>query len=59
MLYSFDEFMMERWVIFRSDLSNYILAYVFNLMGASLKMLNILKEIKIDIKEQYYADVFR
>ncbi len=59
MYYSFNEFMMERWIIFREDLSNYILGYIFNLMGASLKMLNILKLIKEDIKQQYYADVFR
>jgi hypothetical protein len=58
MYYYFLEFLNERWVVFRSDLSNYILGYVFNLMGSSLRILSIFKEIRADIDSQYYADVF-
>jgi hypothetical protein len=35
---SFNQFMDERWVILKKDLSNYILAYIFNIMGSSLKI---------------------
>lgn len=33
MFFAFDEFMQERWLIFREDLPNYVLAYIFNIMG--------------------------
>ncbi len=38
MYYFFNQFMEERWIIFKKDLSNYVLAYIFNLMGSSLRL---------------------
>jgi hypothetical protein len=38
MYYFFNSFMDERWFIFRKDLSNYVLGYIFNLMGSSLRL---------------------
>ncbi len=53
----FREFMIERYVILKSDISNFLLAYLFNFMGKILRIKSIFEEIDDDIRNQYYADV--
>lgn len=49
--------MIERYVYLKSDVSNFLLAYLFNFMGKILRIKSIFETIDDDIKNRYYADV--
>lgn len=54
---SFIDFMLDRYFMFKSDLSNFLLAYLFNFMGSVLRVKSIFDEINDDIEQQFYADI--
>jgi hypothetical protein len=54
---SFVGFMLDRYSIFKSDIANFLLAYLFNFMGSALRMKSIFDEINDDIEQQFYADI--
>jgi hypothetical protein len=47
---SFAGFMLDRYSILKSDLSNFLLAYLFNFMGSVLRVKSIFDEINDDIE---------
>ncbi len=42
--------MLDRYSILKSDLSNFLLAYLFNFMGSVLRVKSIFDEINDDIE---------
>ena len=54
---SFIDFMLDRYFLLKSDMSNFLLAYLFNFMGSVLRVKSIFDEINDDIEQQFYADI--
>ena len=46
-----------KYTQFGSNIGNFIMSFLFNLMGSALKFKSIFDEIQADIKNQNYADI--
>ena len=48
---------VQRFAKFNNNISNFILSFLFNLMGRSLQFKSIFDAINDNIKNQYYVDI--
>lgn len=48
---------VQRFAKFNNNISDFILSFLFNLMGRALQFKSIFDAINDDIKNQYYVDI--
>jgi len=48
---------VERFAKFNNNVSDFILSFLFNLMGRALQFKSIFDAINDDLKNQYYVDI--
>lgn len=48
---------VTKYQSFNNNIGDFLLAFLFNLMGNALKFKSIFQEIEDDMKNQYYADI--
>lgn len=55
--YSFYLYWEAKYAEFNNNIGDFLLAFLFNLMGNSLRFRSIFNEIQNDQENQYYTDV--
>ncbi len=48
---------VTRFALFNNNIADFLLSFLFNLMGRSLQFKSIFDAIQNDIKNQYYVDI--
>ena len=51
------KYSVDRFAKFNNNLADFMLSFLFNLMGRSLQFKSIFDAINDDIKNQYYVDI--
>jgi purine-cytosine permease-like protein len=57
MLENIYKYSVDRFAKFNNNLADFLLSFLFNLMGRSLQFKSIFDAINDDIKNQYYVDI--
>lgn len=50
-------FAVQKFAQFNNNIADFLLSFLFNIMGSALKFKSIFDEIQDDIKNQNYADI--
>lgn len=48
---------VQQFALFGNNVGNFLLSFLFNLMGSALKFKSIFSQIQTDIQNQNYADI--
>lgn len=51
------DYMIDKYNAFDNNIGDFLLAFIFNLMGQALKFKSIFEQIQDDMDNQYYTDI--